>query len=443
MKYRIIFLCIFISFIFPSITHAQTQDDVLTQKVYAKIDQLYAKDPSKMAILKIRISKMYHKVTDIKQKKLLLRISTYIAHKFSSDKDIKVTGTGAVPVWWKDPNKGTWTTLTWAVQNGDQTIIYTPILELKKMEQRVPSLYFAYSPATEKSIGDSKIWFWWWLTQSDKDDYLRAVASGSDLSKINGADKIFLSSFTWATKNSPGQIILRVVFAKQGYHVNDPTIIVPPSETDTDRSKWLYMYYTSLQNQNATSTWRTSSNEVGLASSKDGGTTWIDRWIVIKKDEWWDSYGAWSPSAIVVGNEIWVYYHTGKPDFSKPINFRQKFKLNGIDKIGEPQRLSFSKDYGVQGKALSNIDVVQDKDDYYLVGNSLDLSKIYIFHSLDGMLWDPIFDEPAIDWGVHKIFTPHVRIEGNYFTLYFWYGDINGESKSIEKWTYLKTKTSK
>ena len=92
-----------------------------------------------------------------------------------------------------------------------------------------------------------------------------------------------------------------------------------------------------------------------------------------------------------------MYYHTGKPDFSKPINFRQKFKLNGIDKIGEPQRLSFSKDYGVQGKALSNIDVVQDKDDYYLVGNSLDLSKIYIFHSLDGILWDSIFDEPAID----------------------------------------------
>lgn len=173
------------------------------------------------------------------------------------------------------------------------------------------------------------------LTESDPADFLTAVRQGRDLATIPGADKIFLSGFSESGWSRPTR-----VFAPNGYHVNDPSVIRPPSVSGIDRSNLLYLYYTALDNRIATdATAQVQDNVIGLASSVDGGRTWRNHGIVIAENEGGDGYGAWAPSAVAVGDEICVYYHTtGSPDFCQPITFRQNFYANGVEKNGGPER---------------------------------------------------------------------------------------------------------
>jgi hypothetical protein len=78
----------------------------------------------------------------------------------------------------------------------------------------------------------------------------------------------------------------RMVLTRPGYHVNDPSIVRRP------RDGALLMYFTSA---NSATAW---PNMLSMAISTDNGQTWMDQG---------DLGLGWTPSAVLVGDEIWVY----------------------------------------------------------------------------------------------------------------------------------------
>jgi peptidoglycan hydrolase-like protein with peptidoglycan-binding domain len=293
-----------------------------------------------------------------------------------------------------------------------------------------------YAPSVYSFGGRKRMVLGGWLTDANRADYVNAIAAGASPDAIYGPDKIFYSEWDGSQWTAPV-----LAFRKLGAHVNDGTVVAPPSDGGTDRSQWRYMYYTILKNSIAVgpqSEWF-QNHEVGLASSVDGGRTWTDVGTVILPQEAGDGRGAWAPGAIVVGNEIWVYYRTGTNDFSQPIMFRQKFHANGWQKLGAAERLQFPSDGVVH---LSNVDVSRQGSTNVLLGNSLDLKNVERYISSDGISWrrDPRFTNPLMGGGAPLIITPHADvIDDRTFDVYFgWNPDgAISESHSIHAWRFI------
>ena len=295
-----------------------------------------------------------------------------------------------------------------------------------------------YAPSVLTVNGTKRMWLGGWLTESDPADFLTAVRQGRDLTSIPGADKIFLSEFSDSGWSRPTR-----VFAPNGYHVNDPSVIQPPSMPGIDRSNVLYLYYTALDNRIATdATAQVQDNVIGLASSGDGGRTWRNRGILIAKNEGGDGYGAWAPSAVTVGDEIWVYYHTGSPDFCQPITFRQKFYADGVEKKGRPERLRFPE--GVRFEAghgatlLSNLDVARDGSRFVMVANTTDLKNVASFTSTDGLTWYTAQSDPImIRGGTAGVEAPHQEFpSADRLRVYVGFAPNGAASQSIVTWDF-------
>ena len=95
---------------------------------------------------------------------------------------------------------------------------------------------------------------------------------------------------------------LNLALAREGAHINDPSLIRPMSSPGVDRRGWVFMYYTGLDNEDAAAE-RFDRHWIGLASSTDEGRTWFDHGKIAD---------GWAPSAVATGHEILVYYHTDK-----------------------------------------------------------------------------------------------------------------------------------
>lgn len=222
-----------------------------------------------------------------------------------------------------------------------------------------------------------------WPWQTSRSQYISEV--GNPPAAVVGPDKEF--RFT-KSGGSWGQGSL--VFEKVGEHINDGDVVRVGNAT--------YMFYTSLSNEavaisTALNNFQHSftKHEVGVARSTNNGVSWVDQGIVINRLDSGDAKGAWAPSAILVGGEIWVYYHTGTTNFNQPIVFRQKFNSNNLAKIGAPQRLSFTDDTGL----LANVDVAKVGSKYILAGNLLGraaLDTITLYHSDDGLVFTKLAD---------------------------------------------------
>ncbi len=306
-------------------------------------------------------------------------------------------------------------------------------------EVQISGLYDTYAPFVYKNNnGEKKMAMGGWKIISDRDNYLKELQLNSP-SNIYGPDKIFQSKFNNGIWTEP-----TLVFKKIGYHVNDPTIVKPPSSDGVDRSNWLYMFMTGLPNTIAAgpaSGWG-PGHEVVLATSVDGGETWSDVGTIIYANQAGDGKGAWSPSAILSPNqdEIWIYYHTGTTDFSRPITWRQRISLNGISKIGSPERLSFS-DPNFNPVLLANLDVSKVGSKYVLLGTKLGDSfyqKFQIYFSDDGMNWYPPtnFINPIIDGVNHALETPSAEWIGNTLKIYFGYKTVGDTVHDIHAWTF-------
>jgi len=293
-----------------------------------------------------------------------------------------------------------------------------------------------YAPSVLTVNGTKRMWLGGWLTESDPADFLAAVRQGRDLTTIPGADKIFLSEFSESGWSRPIR-----VFAPNGYHMNDPSVLQPPSVSGIDRSNVLYLYYTALDNRVATDgTAQVQDNVIGLTSSVDGGRTWRNHGIVIAESEGGDGYGAWAPSAVAVGDGIWVYYHTGSPDLCQPITFRQKFYANGVEKKGGPERLGFPEEVrfeaGHGATVLSNLDVARDGSHFVMVANTTDLKNVVSFTSTDGLTWYKAQPDPImIRGGAAGVEAPHQEFpSAGGLRVYFGFAPNGTDTQSIVTW---------
>ncbi len=280
---------------------------------------------------------------------------------------------------------------------------------LVEMKVALSGLYNIYSPSII-SFKEKKIMLMGgWLNEND-------YATN---------DKIYYSEYDGGSWKKP-----IVSFEKKGYLINDPSVIQPPSSDGVNRSEWLYMYYTANSDKNENPT---NGNIIGMASSVDGGKTWTDRGIIIDLNNGYNDCGAWSPSAIVKDDEIWIYYHGNEGCFVS--KFLTKLKLNGVEKI-ETQILSIH-DLAV------NVNVVYRNGIYYMTANSPDEKSIFLYYSYDGINWDSKSFETLIVAGENFIVTPELDfINDTQFDLYFGYSTIdNMNHDSIHAWRFQINET--
>jgi len=269
----------------------------------------------------------------------------------------------------------------------------------------ISGLQNMYAPTVLEYSGIKRMWIGGWLTQQD----------------YGGDDAIYYSEF----KNSAWTFPI-LSFAKLGYLVNDPTVIQPPSSGGIDRSNWLYMYYTALDNKKTAQP--ITDHVVGFASSTDGGKTWTDHGIIIEKNNGFNDCGAWAPSALVNGNEIWIYYHGNDACFTT--KFLTRLKLNGLEVI-DTQTIT-SHDLAV------NVDVAKQGAKFVMVANHPAESFIYRYESQDGINFGIQSFETLISAGENLVTTPHIEVlDPNRYKLYFGFSTTdNLHHESIHAWEF-------
>lgn len=213
------------------------------------------------------------------------------------------------------------------------------------------------------------------------------------------------------------------------FHTNDPTVVHRPDVN------WHYMYYTLLSNEFVTFADITAHNWVGFASSSDGGNTWTHHGVVIGQNNGYDQFGAWSPSAVRVNNEIWVYYHNSKAQV-----LRTRMKLNGWEKI-ETTPITTMQGGGI---ALLNVDIQYAYGKYWLTGGS-DLTHINLMLSDDGIRFYPYDGQRGllIDGVSNGVITPNVQVtSASSINVMFGFcqntansADGVGQCSSIHEWS--------
>lgn len=261
-----------------------------------------------------------------------------------------------------------------------------------------------------------------WRSWSDPGDYYAALASGASHDAIVGPDKI------WRVT---GPTTAELVVQRVGYHVGDPAVVFPPSDSVTNRVGWQYMYYSALPNWAAEpEIW--AAHEIGIAVSTDWGSTWVDYgpisryWTFTTSD-----HSAWSPGAFAVGGEIWVYYTD-----SVGAAWRQRLKLNGWEPNGEREPVTV-------GYPAMNIDVshsplgagvafLANHTSGTMIGRATDSLGPTGIAFLNDRQWLAQSQWPNL------VLTPHraVRYDGRE-DVYFAYGPGDGSGPTtLHRWTY-------
>lgn len=170
-----------------------------------------------------------------------------------------------------------------------------------------------------------------------------------------------------------------------GNRIGDPSVIVDPTDGVT-----LLMYYTMISAVDAaSSTTAVLRNRVGFAESRNYGETWQHKGVIVEQNNGIDGRGGWAPSAVAVGDEIWLYYSTNVPT---PISV-YRARVNAETKkviVTEPVYLktatttvSFSE-FGVAvSVSPAGLSMLSQKN----------FSGINRYVSDDGLLWRTATDE--------------------------------------------------
>jgi len=309
-----------------------------------------------------------------------------------------------------------------------------------------------YAPWVLEFQGVKRLWAGGWLTDADRENYSNLIQSGVAPSTAVGPDKIFYSEFVHGVWTQPV-----LSFRKVGFHVNDPSVIQPPSSDGIDRSNWLYMYYTAISNDDIEQgQW--NRHTIGFASSADGGRTWTDHGIIISQSNGVDNGGAWSPSALVVENQIWLYYHGNRmPDPVESLqNYRSRLNLNGWQLV-ETDKLVFHHrescvwgntsfaylcppTYNADGLVKVNLDVSIQNGHFVLLANDPTSHYILRLVSDDGINWQRSSRDtnPILNGGPYFVTTPHAEVvEGDRYTIYFGFSATdNSRFDSIHAWEF-------
>ena len=258
-------------------------------------------------------------------------------------------------------------------------------------------LFNLYAPSVlhPPAVPTSRMWIAGWREAADIPD-----------------DRIYRSDLAGGLWTAP-----EPAFQQPGAGINDPSVVPAPG------SAALLMYYTRLGSGCAPfPNCIFTDNEVGMASSLDGGLTWLDHGILVSTLDGPGHCGAWAPSALVVGGEIWVYYHGGNPTFGPcehPTGtvFRTRFDATGgqrLDTVVVPTPVP-----------VVNVDVSVRPDGLFvMVGNSTDLGTIHRLTSPDGLDWTA---GPPLLAGAVWAPTPHVTwVDDARFDLWFGWGEVPG-----------------
>jgi hypothetical protein len=135
-----------------------------------------------------------------------------------------------------------------------------------------------------------------------------------------------------------------------------------------------------------------------------------------------------------VGDEIWLYYHTGTSDFSRPINWRVKFSLNTFTdiKTGLPERLNLIGFIPNNPNwILSNLDISYRNSQFVMLANTSDLKKVVRFISDDGINWrkPPSSQNAIIEIPNYFVLTPTAEDTSlNRYKIYFGLGGTSGSN---------------
>lgn len=254
-------------------------------------------------------------------------------------------------------------------------------------------LFNAYAP----SVLGPRMWIGGWLTPADFPD-----------------DRIYRSELVAGEWTFPVPALAR---ADAG--VNDPSAVAASGGLTN-------LYYTFILNSCAPRpNCFLTANFTGVATSANGGDDWTDQGTLIGLDNGLGPCGAWAPSALAVGDEIWLYYHGGNPSFG-PCNhpsgtvFRSRLDATGRQR----------KDTVVVSVPIPvvNVDVSRRPDGLFvMVANSPDLTRIHRFTSADGLAWTRQPD--LVDAGVVWIPTPHLTwTDATHSHLWFGTGQVPGNT---------------
>ena len=197
------------------------------------------------------------------------------------------------------------------------------------------------------------------------------------------------------------------------YHLNDPSVVVDPANPDI-----LFMYMTALQNNYTSFVDITSRNEVGLATSNDGGLTWTWNGVVIGFNNGADDTGAWSPSALDINGRVNLWYHTGATDLNTG-NWTTLHDYRTImNAAGTAPQTTQECVLAGTNQALTavNVDVKQASDGtYWLIGQDwYNQNHIVAYESTDGLSWTPWNDSDGILIAASTtVLTPTIVSIGN------------------------------
>ncbi|MFN8944242.1 MAG: hypothetical protein ACK5WZ_06420 [Pseudobdellovibrionaceae bacterium] len=112
--------------------------------------------------------------------------------------------------------------------------------------------------------------------------------------------------------------------------------------------------------------------------------------IIIGQSNGLDHTGAWAPAAVVVGNEIWLYYHTGSKNCPRdvcqgpalvPRVLRTRINSSNLQFVAT----EVVRDSNGAELIYTNVDVQKAFNGFYFVANTADLKNIVFYQSLDGL----------------------------------------------------------
>nr|WP_294520082.1 hypothetical protein [uncultured Rhodopila sp.] len=223
--------------------------------------------------------------------------------------------------------------------------------------------YFIYSP----DINGNTTYYGGWLTAADI-----------------GPDRLYSSA--GAASDNPVPLVWNGYVPYAAYHLNDPSVVREANGT-------LAMFVTALPNQYGDSaTQMMIHNQTALATSTDGGASW--RWdgIVIGMANGCNNTGAWSPSALLIGNNIDLWYHTGATDVVTGAQapsrvLRTEMNATGTSIVSTAACRDTATNAALQAW---NVDVRQASDGtYWMVANDFNNNTIVAYESADGINWTP------------------------------------------------------
>lgn len=258
--------------------------------------------------------------------------------------------------------------------------------------------------------------------------YLGGWLTAADI----GPDQLYQSI---PTEDAPQPIVWDGAVPYSLYHLNDPSVVEEADGT-------LAMFMTALPNYDTTWTEIVTQNITALATSDNGGASWIFRGIVIGQDNGLAGTGAWSPSALPDGDDIDVWYNTGAIDADTGASVPIQVQRATMNPIGTQVLSTVVCVNALTGAPIpaENVDVAQASDGtYWMIGNDYlstdgNPGKLVLYESQDGINWTPwSINGPTLisPSAGQTLLTPTITgISGNTLTLM--YSEQAGTSATME-----------